>query len=88
MALPDIRRRVGRLEGVFVVDRLADFPPLTTDEIEALVERMASGEKWTQEETARVARRCPYIEGELLITTGLRGQVSVKRYPGLDMAEV
>lgn len=68
------------------MDRLADFPSLTTEEIEALVERMASGEKWTREETARVARLCPYIRGELLITTGLRGEVIIKRYPGLDTA--
>jgi hypothetical protein len=54
MPLPAIRQRVSRLEAVFVVDRLADFPPLTTEEIEALVERMAGGEKWTREETARV----------------------------------
>lgn len=88
MALPAIRQRVRRLEGVFVVDRLADFPPLSNQEIEALIERMAGGEDWTREETARIARRCPYIEGELIITTGLRGEVIVKRYPGLDVAEV
>ena len=87
MPLPAIRQRVQRLEGVFVVDRLADFPPLTNEEIEALVERLASGQGWTREETARVARRCPYIEGELMITTGLRGEVAVKRYPGLNMAD-
>jgi hypothetical protein len=88
MALLAIRQRVRRLEGVFVVDRLADFQPLNHQEIEALVERIAGGEEWTREETARVARRCPYIEGELTITTGLQGEVIVKRYPGLDVAEI
>jgi len=88
MALPAIRQRVKRLEAVFVVDWLASFPPLSRDEIEALVERMAGGQEWTREETARVARQCPYIEGELIITKGLQGEVIVKRYPGLDVAEI
>jgi len=88
MALPAIRQRVRRLEAVFVVDWLADFPPLSNEEIVALVDRMAGGEEWTREETARVARQCPYIEGELIITTRLQGEVIVKRYPGLDVAEI
>ncbi len=70
------------------MDRLADYPPLSNKEVEALVERMAGGEEWTREETARVAKRCLYIEGELLITMGLRGEVIIKRYPGLDTAEI
>jgi len=88
MPLPAIRQRVKRLEGVFVVDRAASYPPLTMQEIEELVEQGALGQDWTEIETARVARRCPYIEGELLITTGLRGEVIIKHFPGLDTAEI
>jgi len=87
MPLPAIRRRIDRLEGVFVVDRVASYPPLTMQEIEELVEQGALGQDWTEIETARVARQCPYIRGELMITTGLRGEVIIKRYPGLDTAE-
>ena len=70
---------------VFVVDSFAGLPPRTTDEIEALAMRMAEGGKWTDEEEARVARQCPIIQGELLITAN-RGEVFIKRYPGIDLA--
>ena len=87
MALPAMRQRIGRLESVFVVDRLAGFPPLTTKEIEALAVRMASGYNWTQQETARVAWRCPYTAGELIIRAPRCG-INIKRYPGLDVAAI
>lgn len=86
MALAATSKRVTRLEGIFVVDRLTNYPPLSNDEIEELVERLAGGRRWSDTETARVARQCPYIHGELLITTGLLGEVTIKRYPGLDVA--
>jgi hypothetical protein len=70
---------------LFVVDRFAACPPLTMDEIEALAGWAAGGEAWTEEEEARVARQCPLIQGELLITA-IRGAVFVKRYPGIDLA--
>jgi hypothetical protein len=85
MALPAIQRRVGRLERVIVVDRLPDYPPLTTDEIETLAQRMARGQTWTDEEAARVIRQCPIFQGELAITAH-RGQVMIKRYVGVDLA--
>jgi hypothetical protein len=87
MALPTIRRRVGRLETVFVVDPFAGCPPLTMIEIEALAGRLADGGAWTDEEEARVARQCPIIQGELLITA-IRGEVFVKRYLGVDLASI
>jgi hypothetical protein len=70
-----------------VAYRLADFPPLSNAETEALVARVAGGEKWTREETVRAARRCPYNPGGLVITAH-RGEVFIKRYPALDMAEI
>jgi hypothetical protein len=85
MAVPAIRQRVKRLETVFVVDGLAGYPPLSHEEIVALVVGMAGGQKWTDVETARVARQGPHIHGQLMITRGLRGEVIVKRYPGLDV---
>jgi hypothetical protein len=85
MALTRIRRRVGTLESVFAIDSLPAGPPLTTDEIESLAAQLAQGQMWTREESARVAGQCPIIQGELLITAH-RGQVFVRRYPGVDLA--
>ena len=85
MGLPAIRRRIGKLEIEFAPDRFAGYPPLTADEIEMLAGRMAAGQAWTNEETARVARQCPIIQGELIIAAN-RDRVSIKRYPGVDLA--
>jgi hypothetical protein len=87
MGLPTIRRRIGKLEIEFAPDRFAGYPPLTAEEIETLAGRMVKGEKWTDEETGRVARQCPIIQGELLITAERDG-VFMKRYPGIDLAEI
>ena len=87
MALTAIQRRGGRLERVFVVDRLPGYPSLTADEIEALAGRMAEGQAWTAEETARVVKQCPMIQGELVIKA-YQGEVTVKRYLGVDLAWV
>jgi hypothetical protein len=87
MPLPAIRQRVKRLEGVFVVDRLADYPPLSHAEIVALAEKDAGGEKLTAIETARLIRQCPYVGGELIIGA-YRGEITFKRLIGIDMADV
>ena len=87
MALPTIRRRLGKLENVFVVDRFAGYPPLTTQEIEALAKRMAEGQEWADVETGRIVKQCPIIQGELLISAN-RGEVFVKRYLGVDLADI
>ena len=73
------------MESAIEVDRLLGYPPLTTDEIEALAQRMAEGQAWTEEETARVERQCPIIQGELVIRAH-GGQVIIKRYVGVDPA--
>jgi hypothetical protein len=85
MGLPTIRRRVGKLESVFSPDRFASYPPLTVDEIEGLAQRMADGKKWSGEETARVVRQGPIVQGNLIIAAN-RDKVFIKRYPGVDVA--
>ena len=85
MSLADIRRRVGRLQTVIAVDPLPGYPPLTTDEIEALARRAAEGEPWTSLERARVVKQCPIIQGELSIQA-YKGEPIVKRYVGLESA--
>lgn len=87
MALLAIQRRINRLEGVFAPDLVAGFPPLTNEEIEELVEQLAGGEKWTDLERARLAKECPYTEGELIIRA-FRGEITIKRLIGVDMAEI
>lgn len=62
MALASLQRRTARLEKVFVVDHLAHYPPLTADEMEALAERMTSGDKWTNVEKARVIKQALPIQ--------------------------
>jgi hypothetical protein len=88
MPLLSIKRRVGRLEGVFVVDRLQHCPLLTADEIEALADKAAAGQRWSEHEEALVIRQCPIIQGELMITAHGR-QVTIKWYrgrrPGRDL---
>jgi hypothetical protein len=51
MALASLQRRASRLEKFFVVDNVAHYPPLTTDEMTALANRIADGEKCTAVET-------------------------------------
>jgi hypothetical protein len=46
---------------------------------------MADGQTWTEEETARVERQCPIIQGELVIKAR-KGQVIIKRFVGVDTA--
>lgn len=60
MALAALQRRTARLEKLFVVDSVAHYPRLTTDEMKALANRIADGQKCTAVETARVARQCPF----------------------------
>jgi hypothetical protein len=85
MGLPTIRRRVGKLETVFAPDRFAGYPPFTASEIEALAQQAADGKKWSGEETARVVRQCPIVQGNLIIAAS-RGEVFIKRYSGVDVA--
>ena len=86
MGLPTVRRRVGKLEKVFTVDRLAELPPFTSEEIDGLLGRLGKpGMRWSLEETARVARQCPIARGEFLIS-GRGTHVMIKRYAGVDVA--
>jgi len=56
-------------------------------EIADVERRTRAGERLTKVELDRVERQSPIIDGELLMTSH-RGQVFVKRYLGIDLAEV
>lgn len=63
------------------------YPPLTRSEIVDIEMRARRGEEPTKLELARVERQSPIIDGELLMTAH-RGQLFMKRYLGIDLAEV
>jgi len=87
MPIPSIRRRLGKLEGVAMFVTAVDYPPLTSPEINEIACRVKMGKLLIAEELARLTQQSPIIEGELLISTH-RGNVSIKRYPGVDLAEL
>ncbi len=82
-----IRRRIRDLEAAFASALMANYPPLTRSEIADIERRTRAGERLTKVELDRVERQSPIIDGELLMT-GYHGQVFVKRYLGIDLAEV
>ena len=88
MALASLQRRTARLEKFFVVDSVAHYPPLTKDEMKALANRMADGQKCTAVETARVIRQCPFTyrgEDGGLVVHAHKGEVYVIRMSANDM---
>jgi len=86
MALPAVRQRLRRLESIIMVDRFGDYPPLTHDEIVAMVERDTRSAPWSDLEKARMARQCPYHHGELMISA-YDGEIGIKRYVGIDVLQ-
>jgi hypothetical protein len=87
MPIPSLRRRIGKLEGVAMFVTAVDYPPLTSTEIEGIASRFQTGKLLRADEVARLERQSPIVEGELLITAH-RGNVFIKRYPGVDLAEL
>jgi hypothetical protein len=82
-----IRRRIRNLEAAFASALMPEYPPLTHPEIADIERRTRAGESLTTVELGRLERQSPIIEGELLMTCR-RGQVFLKRYLGIDLAEV
>lgn len=87
MSIAKIQRRLGVLEATGNWARVDKYPPLTLAEIAEIERRARRGEEPTKLELARVERQSPIIGGELLMTCH-RGQLFVKRYLGVDLAEV
>jgi hypothetical protein len=82
-----IRRRIRNLEAAFASALMPEYPPLTQPEIADIERRTRAGERLTTVELGQLERQSPIIEGELLMTCR-RGQVFLKRYLGIDLAEV
>jgi hypothetical protein len=87
MPIASIRRRVGALERVIDVVPVVEYPPLTSVEVEAVARRAQMGLRLTRKEVARLEQHSPIIAGEVLITAH-RGDVFVKRYIGVDLAQI
>jgi hypothetical protein len=87
MSIAGIRRRLRALEalgGRVLIDK---HPPLTWSEVFDIEQRARGGEQRTKLELVRVERQSPIIDGELLMTAH-RGRLFMKRYLGIDLAEV
>jgi hypothetical protein len=65
MPIASIRRRVGRLEGSGLFVSLADYPPLSSAEVEAIGCRVRMGGELTREEEDRLHRQISVVGGEL-----------------------
>ena len=87
MAIASIRRRIQALESVILIASFVEYEPLTSVEINAIAHRAQMGRQLTQEEVARLERQSPIVEGELLISAH-RGDVFIKRYIGVDLADI
>ena len=87
MPIASIQRRVGKLETEGPFRRIRDYPRPTVSEIDAFAHRLETDERLTYEETERLEQHSPILQGELLICA-YRGQVTMKRYIGLDVAEI
>ena len=66
---------------------LDKYPPLTRSEILEIEQRARRGEEPTRLELALVERQNPIIDGELLMVC-YGGRLFMKRYLGIDLAEV
>ena len=87
MSVAGIRRRLAMLEAAGAWARLDKYPPLTLSEIAEIETRARGGEEPTKLELARIERQSPIIEGELLMTS-YGGRLFMKRYLGIDLAQV
>ena len=86
MPLATIRRRVGRLEGDAMFLTFAEYPPLTSPQIEAIARRVRMGEPLTREELDRLHRQKSVVGGEFVISAS-RGSVTVKQYVAIDLSD-
>jgi hypothetical protein len=87
VSVAGIRRRLRTLEAEGSWMMPDKYPPLTRSEIADIETRARRGEEPSKLELARVERQSPIIDGELLMTAH-RGQLFIKRYLGIDLAEV
>jgi hypothetical protein len=82
-----IRRRLHNLETTLALELMPEYPALTRDELADIEQRLWADENLTRVELHRLEKQTPIIDGEFLISCH-RGQVSARRYIGIDLAAV
>lgn len=87
MPIQGIQRRLRALEECSQWVLLDKYPPLTHTEILEIERRARSGQDPSKFELARIERQSPIIDGELMMCC-YGGQLSIKRYLGIDLAEI
>jgi hypothetical protein len=87
MSIAGIRRRLRAIEVTGSWMRLDKYPPLTRSEILEIEQRARRGEEPTRLELALVERQNPIVDGELLMVC-YGGRLFMKRYLGIDLAEI
>jgi hypothetical protein len=87
MITPTIRRRVRNLETEFAAALMPDYPPLTREEVTDIERRICADEPVTRTELQRIEQETPIVDGEFLISC-YRGQLTVKHYIGIDVADI
>jgi hypothetical protein len=82
-----IRRRLGALEKGAGWPSPGEYDLLTPPEVEDIARRAREGETITRVELSRIERQSPISQGEILMTCH-HGQLWVKRYIGINLAEL
>jgi trimethylamine:corrinoid methyltransferase-like protein len=65
---------------------MPDYPPLSPSEIADVERRARAGETLAKAELDRLEQHSPIIDREIMMVCH-RGQLIVKRYLGIDLAE-
>ncbi len=87
MTAASIQRRIRNLESTFALALMPEYPPLSPTEIAGIEQRLCAGKTLTRVELHRIEKQSPIIDGEFLITCH-GGQISGKRYIGVNLAEL
>jgi hypothetical protein len=81
-----IRRRLRNLETNFA-ELMPEYPRLSSGELAEMERQLWGGGTLTRVQLHRIEKQSPIIDGEHLISCH-GGQVSGKRYIGVNMADV
>jgi hypothetical protein len=87
MITASIRRRLRNLEADFAEALMPEYPPLSPSEIAEIERQLWGGGALSRVQLHRIEKQSPVIDGEFLISCH-SGQISRKRYIGIDLAEV
>jgi hypothetical protein len=87
MPIPSIRRRLDALEAIDAWSLIGNYPAPTHYEVLAIEQRMRAGGSLSRAELGQLEQHSPIIDGELMMTCW-KGRFSMKRYIGLDLAEL